>query len=383
MTQDDSKLPKLSRRALLELSGKAAITGAAGVYAPAIIGKAKAATAEDAFKGEQLAVVAWSGNYELAFREQVAKPFNERYGTKVQVIGGWDQTISQIQAAPADNPPFDLIAADEYNTIAGLDAKLFIPTDRSKQPNFKNVYPWFIDSRTDDAKPYGVPFGGGTTQLLVNRKAGDGLNSWKVFWDEKYQGKTTLDGGAWWYTLTVPALAEGKPISTMFDWPKGATSLVESIEKFKVGKWYKDGSEAATILQQESALIGFVYGLDSYPFIKEDPDTYYINLPKEGVASWTDWYIKVRGTHHSDLADLFSSYLLEAETQNRFIANTYMFGSVEGLAIPKHWAADYPRSNQDYASRFSLLTIPGWRQLLPNFDALSERWKQAVLKTST
>lgn len=374
---------KLTRRRLLELSGKVALAGAAGVYAPAIIGRAHASDAKDAFKGEQLSVIAWSGNYELAFREQVAEPFNARYGTKVQVIGGWDQTISQIQAAPADNPPFDLIAADEYNTIAGLDANLFIPTDQKKIANFKNVYPWFIDSRTDDAKPYGVPFGGGTTQLLVNRSAGENLNSWQVFWDEKFRGKTTLDQGAWWYTLTVPALADGKPISTMFDWPKGATSLVERLESLKVAKWYKDGSEAATVLQQETALLAFVYGLDSYPFIKEDPKTFYITLPKEGVASWTDWYVKIRGTKHGELADLFSSYLLETETQNRFIGNSFMFGSLQGLTIPVHWTADYPRSNQDHIDRFALLTIEGWRQLLPHFDDLNERWKQAVLKSST
>ena len=381
MTKKDSN-SKLTRRKLLTLSGTAALAGAASLYAPAIIRRAHAGDAKDAFKGEQLAVIAWSGNYELAFREHVAEQFNARYGTKVQVIGGWDQTINQIQAAPADTPPFDLIAADEYNTIAGLDAKLFMPTDQEKIANFNRIYPWFIDSRTDDAKPYGVPFGGGTTQLLVNRKAGENLDSWKVFWEPKFEGKTTLDQGAWWYTLTVPALAEGKPISTMFDWPNGANSLVESLEKLKVAKWYKDGSEAATIMQQESALLGFVYGLDSYPFIKEDPDTFYIALPKEGVAAWTDWYIKVRGTHHRELADLFSSYLLEPETQNRFIANTYMFGSLEGLTIPAHWT-DYPRSNQDYANRFALLTIDGWRQLLPHFDQLNERWKQAVLKSST
>ncbi len=121
----------LTRRRLLELSGQAVIAGAAGVYAPAIIGRAHAADAKDAFKGEQLSVIAWSGNYELAFRDYVAEPFNARYGTKVQVIGGWDQTINQIQAAPADNPPFDLIAADEYNTIAGLDSKPCFSIDQS------------------------------------------------------------------------------------------------------------------------------------------------------------------------------------------------------------------------------------------------------------
>ena len=58
---------------------------------------------------------------------------------------------TRIQAAPADTLSFDLIAADEYNTTAGLDDKLFIPTgsgeDRELQEGF---YPWFIASGTDE-----------------------------------------------------------------------------------------------------------------------------------------------------------------------------------------------------------------------------------------
>ena len=46
--------------------------------------------------------------------------FNATYGTKVETVGGWDQMVAQIVAAPADNPPFDLTIADEYTTSAGL-----------------------------------------------------------------------------------------------------------------------------------------------------------------------------------------------------------------------------------------------------------------------
>jgi len=33
------------------------------------------------------------------------------------------------------------------------------------------------------------------------------------------------------------------------------------------------------------------------------------------VSAWADWYFKVRGTKHNDLADLFLNYMLEKETR--------------------------------------------------------------------
>ena len=80
--------------------------------------------------------MSWSGNHELSFREAVIEPFNAKYGTKAETVGGWDQMVSQIVAAPADNPPFDITIADEYTTSAGLAENLFLETDRSKIVGF-------------------------------------------------------------------------------------------------------------------------------------------------------------------------------------------------------------------------------------------------------
>src|SRR5689334_12486724 len=85
---------------------------AAGLALPAIVGRAMVSTARAAFAGESLIVVSWSGNHELSFRKAVVEPFNAQYGTKVETVGGWDQMVAQIVAAPADNPPFDITIAD-------------------------------------------------------------------------------------------------------------------------------------------------------------------------------------------------------------------------------------------------------------------------------
>ena len=87
--------------------------GATVIAAPAIIGRAAISTAQAAFAGEGLIAVSWSGNYEQVFRETVIAPFNAKYNTKAETVGGWDQIVAQIKAAPADNPPFDITVGEE------------------------------------------------------------------------------------------------------------------------------------------------------------------------------------------------------------------------------------------------------------------------------
>ena len=139
----------------MQLTRRKTLQGLAALAAPALIGRARPASAQAAFAGEGLVVVSWSGNHELSFRELVVEPFNATYGTKVETVGGWDQMVAQIVAAPADNPPFDLTIADEYTTSAGLAEGLFLETDRSSMPGFAAVYPWFDGLRGDAAK-YGA-----------------------------------------------------------------------------------------------------------------------------------------------------------------------------------------------------------------------------------
>ena len=131
----------------MTLTRRQALQATASLATPALTGRAAAAEADTAFSGEKLIVVSWSGNHELSFRHSVVEPFNEKYGTKVETVGGWDQMVSQIVAAPADNPPFDMTIADEFTTSTGLAEGVFLETDRSKIPGFDAVHPWFDEAR--------------------------------------------------------------------------------------------------------------------------------------------------------------------------------------------------------------------------------------------
>lgn len=355
---------------------------AIAVAAPAIIGRAAISSAKAAFEGESLIVVSWSGNHELSFRQAVIAPFNAQYGTKAETVGGWDQMVAQIVAAPASNPPFDITIADEYTTSSGLAEKLFLETDRSKVKGFEAVYPWFDDMR-GDAKNYGVPFGGGSLWMLTAKSAGLKPDSWKNFWDEKMRGKTTMDAAAFYWDLCIPALLSGvKPgIDEVFQSPAEMEPLFLDLEKLKMAKWYKDGAELANLMLQDEAQVAMMYSADAYGFLKEHGSEFDAAVPQEGTASYTNWFMKVRGTRHGDLSDLFMGYLMEKATQQRFLDVATDFMSRSDLAAPAHWP-NYPTSNDDMKRMFSLFSLDGWTTFGANWDALDARMKQTIARTT-
>lgn len=361
---------------------KFALGAATVVSMPAIIGRASPASAQASFAGEGLIVVSWSGNHELSFREAVVKPFNDKYGTKVETVGGWDQMVAQIVAAPADNPPFDLTIADEYTTTTGMAENVFAKIDRSKMPGNANVYPWFDENR-GAAKDFGVPFGTGSLWMLTAKSSGLKPDSWKGFWDDKAKGKATLDASAFYWDLCIPALlSSAKPgIDEVFGAPEEVEPLFAELDKLKVAKWYKDGAELTNLMTQEEASVAMMYSADAYGFIKEYGDDFEAAIPQEGTASYTNWFMKVRGTRHSELGDLFMSYLLEKETQQNFLNASTDFMSLQGLEPPPHWSS-YPRDEAALKNTYKLFGIDGWDKFGPHWDAYSVRMKETITRTT-
>lgn len=374
---------RLTRRKLLV--GGALASGAALLPMPAIVGRARAADAKDAFKGEQLVVCAWSGNYEEAYKKAIIDPFNERYGTRASSVGGWDQMVAQMKAAPAGKPPFDVTIADEYTSVAAIAEDLVAKTDRAKLPNLSAVQPWFLENRSEAAKDYGAPFGLGFLLPLINTDlAGDKPLSWTTLWDKDLEGKLALDAGAFIWIVAVAALWGAKlDLEALYSWKPGLSSdpIFEKLEELRPAKWYRDGAEASFLLMQEQASFAEIYSIDAYGMIQNGGPGFKTGIPADGTIAYTDWYMKVKGTQHDELADVFLNYLLEKETQDRFLAITLCVLSRNDVTVPPHWP-DYPKTNDELVKRVNLISMEGWERLLPNYDALDARFKQAVLKTS-
>ena len=148
-----------------------------------------------------------------------------------------------------------------------------------------------------------------------------------------------------------------------------------------MAKWYKDGAELANLMLQDEAQAAMMYSADAYGFIKEHGAEFEAAIPQEGTASYTNWFMKVRGTKHSELADLFMGYLLEKETQQRFldVATDFMSRS-DSWRRP---ICRTIRSRMTICTRmFSLFSLDGWTIFGANWEALDGRMKQTIARTT-
>ena len=117
-------------------------------------------------------------------------------------------------------------------------------------------------------------------------------------------------------------------------------------------------------------------------FLQSQPDEYNATVPAEGTSGWTDWYFKVRGTRHGDLADLFLNYLLEKDTQQRFLDKSLIYVSRKDVTPPPQWGDAYPRSNEDFYKKFQVLTMDGWNKMNAQWEGFDTRAKQMIARTT-
>ncbi|MFA5957634.1 PotD/PotF family extracellular solute-binding protein [Hyphomicrobium sp.] len=378
-----SKIANLSRRQILGTG--VAVAGAAMLPLPAIIGKARAADAKTAFKGEEMTVCAWSGGYLDSFKTAISDPFNEQYGTKVSLVGGWDQMVAQMKAAPAGKPPFDITVSEEYTTLGALAEGLYAKSDRSKFPQLADLQPFFLTARPESARDYGVPLGLGFALPMLNTSLAAGKPlSWTTMWDKDLEGKLALDAGAYWWLIAISAIwGAKKDFNAFYDWKPGMASdpIFEALERLRPAKYYKDGAELSFLMLQEQAAFAEIYSADALGLMQNGGPNYQTGIPADGTVAYGDWYIKVKGTQHDELADMFLGYLLEKETQNRFIKVQMSVMSRKDVTVPAFWH-NYPSTNEDLVKNVQLMTMAGLERLLPSFDAMGERFQKAVLKTS-
>ena len=302
------------------------------------------------------------------------EPFNAKYGTKAETVGGWDQMVAQIVAAPADNPPFDITIADEYTTSAGLAENLFLETDRSKIPGFEAVYPWFDETR-GDAKKYRRSI---RWRLAVDAD-GQGVGVAAGQLDEFLASRRCTARRRWMRPPSIGTSAFRRcfptqsPVSTRFSArrPRWKPLFVE-LEKLKMAKWYKDGAELSNLMLQDEAAGGHdVFGRCLW--LPQGARRGIRRRDPEGRHGLLHQLVHEGARHQAQRsADLFLGYLLEKETQQRFLDVATDFMSRSDLAAPAHWP-NYPTSNDDMKTMFNLFSLDGWATFGANWEALDTR----------
>jgi putative spermidine/putrescine transport system substrate-binding protein len=175
-----------SRRQFLARAGALGLGAAGGaLITPAVV------RAQGEPKGDLVVCVA-GGKWETAFRDNMAKPFSERYpGVKVHLdLTAGTAQLAKLRASKGSTPPFDIVnMLDEQMDIAMREG-LVETFDASEVPNVKDLYAVSTPTKWQkDGKYYSVHQNWGQLGITYRTdKVKTPPKEWADFWKPEYKG---------------------------------------------------------------------------------------------------------------------------------------------------------------------------------------------------
>lgn len=318
-----------------------------------------------------LRVSVWSGTYADYFRQTVKKRYEEETGNTLKVIPGWNEILSKIKAAPADNPPYDVSITDGYFYHQGMADNLFTEVNYDNVPNIDNVYPYLKEFWTTK---YGVPTDGSPMALIYNS---DNIDWEPSNWQDLEEAeKVGMEGGFYVYPLHVGAIAADQKSGAQEIYNESSHSAVfDQLEAFDVKAWYGSGAEVWELFRQGTVNIAqWYYGTALQE--AQEQDNVNAVLPPTTTA-YFDHYCPVRGTDKKAEAEELLNFMLRPEVQTEWTNSANLLMSTKGVEYSDLTSEDYPQSNEEYKNTFA---FPDWGYLSDYSSKFSDNFQK--LKTS-
>lgn len=276
-----------------------------------------AAFAQDKpYQGQTLVVTSYGGSWEEFMRDVIVPPFEEQTGAQVELATGLSRDwMANLRAAGRNNPPYDVVIANETWISSGRLENRFVPLTEEKVPNLDKVHPAL---RLEDdigvlglLNPLGIAY---RTDLVENPPT-----SWLDLWNEEYRGNVGIyniaNSAAPMFLMMLAKIETGdaKNYDVGFE-------MIKDLKPFKQTDYSGDmenllvqgevhvgilDSPAAARLQQQGVPIAFV-------------------IPEEGLFMFEQNMNVTAGSDVEDLAFEFINYQLSTETQRKWAENYYV-----------------------------------------------------------
>lgn len=143
---------QLSRR---EVARRLSVLGISGSAFAAALASRDVSAAQDAtpeaaaeeiitfpsFEGQTLVVTSYGGTWEEFMRAEILPPFEEATGASIELaVGLSTDWMTQLRAAGVDNPPFDVVIANETYISTGRLEGFFEALPMENVPNLEHVH---------------------------------------------------------------------------------------------------------------------------------------------------------------------------------------------------------------------------------------------------
>ena len=271
-----------------------------------VLGETKAAVPS---KPDKLVVSWWGFNLDL-LNKNIAEPFEQKYGIKVE----WDVGDNVARLAKLvvqkDKPVVDVVGLTPTFAYRAIQEGVLQPYRLERIPNLAYIYDWARDPLSGH---YVVAYTGQCMGIYYRTdKIEPPVTSWKDFWRPELNGYITWPEMNTTYGPAMLLMSSKVWGESDRDLDAGWQKLSDIIERAPT--IYRRSSEAIMLLQQEEVWLapmpsfawGSVEALD-LPLARV--------LPEEGVIGEMSVVGIVKGTPNTYWAEEFINFLLSHEVQ--------------------------------------------------------------------
>ncbi len=262
---------------------------------------------QSAFAAGELYVYIWSEYLP----DHLVKQFTEETGIKVNISTYDSNEAMYTKVRLLDNENnYDLVVPSTYFVSKMRQENAFMPIDKTKLPNLKNIDPSFLNQVFDPNNQYSIPYLWGSTGLCYNSKYVKGpVNSWNELFKPEYNNKLILtDDVREVFDVALRLLSYSGNDTNEQHIKQAYEKLKTLIPHVKI---FNSNSPKLNYINEE-VIMGLTYNGEAYMASKENPNIRYA-YPKEGVILWMDSLTIPKNAKNVDNAHQFINFLLRPE----------------------------------------------------------------------
>lgn len=281
---------------------------------------------------ETLRLLTWGGYAP----QEVIDMFTEETGIDVEVTtSNNEEMIAKLRATGGSG--FDL-AQPSQDRIAGpqIEFGIYKPLDLAKIDTDKFIPSMLGATKantTVDGEVYGVPHVWGTSGLVVNTAAADGVQDYLDLCDPEVAGKVS-------YRLKRPTLigfaySMGLDPFAAYDDPEAYQAIIDQVEakliECKPGvKTYWEGSdELIQLIRSGEAVAAMAWDAGGWQLNAENPDITFV-APASGALGWIDTFALPAGSEAEDAAYSWINFVMRPEIAAMITGSSSYFTASAG-----------------------------------------------------
>jgi len=250
----------------------------------------------------------------------------------IEDINSYDEFFGKMQPllAKGDSGGRSLMVATDWLAKKEYDLGYIQKLDKAAlAPAFKHLSPDAKPPSTDPNWDFSIPWQGGMTGLIVNRKLAPDLTSVNDIFDPKYKGKIDVVTEL---REVVPLVMKAEGIdpdtATTQDWLDAIGKLKDAGQSGQIRRF--TGNDYAKDLADGDVVGVIGWAADAIQLQADNPDLRWV-MPEEGcMVWWDDWVIPV-GAPNPTAAYAFINYTYQPKHQAQIDAWTSSVTPVAGV----------------------------------------------------